>query len=570
MTVRTKPVVRSRRAWETPERRNFFLNLGFGLVVLVALLVLIAAAAYTWYDQHLAPVASVNGQSINKDDYNRRFDVERVRLSLALSRIADEQNAGRLTEEEARLQGQLIQQRQQQIATLTLERLIDARIQNELARQDGIQVTDQDVEAKFVEEATRPEQRRAWLIEIVPEVTDGEEEPTAAAIAEAKDKAESALRDLEAGKPWEEVAAAAAPEAGAGDLRWISEEYDLDASFLEALFALQKDERTAIVEGEDGAFRIGRVTDIVEASVDPDFQSLIEDRGATVDTYRAAIRDDLVAQKLREKIEGQALAEGPQREVAEIFLENATLPAELPAGSVKTRHVLFSPKDDPQGAAQVPADDPAWKEAEDAARGAYGAVKSDPSTFDAVAREQSDEPGADASGGKLPWFDPTTQLDPAFAAAIFVEGLQPGQLLEPVRSAFGWHVIQVMYFPTDMDQANKLKAELDGGADFATLAREHSYGDEAAEGGRLGWIARFQLDPKSEEAIFATPVDSLTEPIAVDGDGVHLYRVLDEATREPDPDQRDRIEQTAFNNWYQAKKAAFDIKREVSFTGPTS
>ncbi len=87
---------------------------------------------------------------------------------------------------------------------------------------------------------------------------------------------------------------------------------------------------------------------------------------------------------------------------------------------------------------------------------------------------------------------------------------------------------------------------------------------EAAEGGELGWIARFQLDPKSEEAIFATPVGRVTDPIAVDGEGVHLYKILDEATRKPDDEQRDRIEETAFENWYEAKKAEFDIKRDPS------
>ncbi len=573
MSVRTKPVVRSRRAWETPERRNFLLNVGFGLVVLIAVLLLLAYAAYSWYDQHLAPVASVNGQSISKDDYNRRFDIEQVRLSIALSRIADEQNAGRLDEDQARLQTQFVEQRQQQLPSDTLERLIDSRIQNQLAAQAGIQVTDQDVEARLVEEATRQEQRRAWLVEVAPVVAEGAEEPTAAAVSEAKNKAEAALQELEGGKAWEEVARTVSTNPAAaegGDLGWISEEYDLEAPFLEALFALEKGEHTGVIEGEDGVYRIGRVTDVVEASVDQNYQTLIEDRGVTVEAYRAAVRDDLVTERLREKIESQALAAGPQREVAEIFLENTALPAELPPGSVKTRHILFSPGDDPQAAANVPPDDPAWDEAEAAARKAYETIRADLSKFDTVAREESDEPGADASGGKLPWFDPTSQLDPAFAEAIFVEGLEPGQLLEPVKSAFGWHVIQILYFPTDVDQANKLKAQLEDGADFAELAREYSYGTEAAEGGELGWIARFQLDRKSEEAIFATPVGSVTEPVAVDQDGVHLYKVLDEATREPEGDQRDRIEETAFRNWYESKKAEFDIERQVSLSDPTS
>ena len=574
MTYRAKPVVRSRRAaWESPQRRNLLLNLGFGLVVALAILLLAAAAALIWYGENLAPVASVNGQNITTSEYNRRLEVERIRLSIAQSRIADEQNAGRLTDEQAELQNQFIGQRLQQLPSATLERLIDVRIQEQLAAEQGIQVTEAEVDAKLTEEATRPEQRRAWVIEVEPEVEEGAPEPTAAAISEARRIAESALEDLESGTPWDEVAAEAStnPNATAGgDLGWISEEFNFDEAMLEALFAAEPEEPTEVVEGEDGVFRIGRVTEIIEATVDPDYQSQIADRGVPAEDYRAAIEDDLVAEKLQEKITEQALAEGPQREVAEIFLENTSLPAELPEGSVKVRHILYAPKDDPQGAAQVPEDDPAWATAEEDARVAWKTLGDDISKFDELARAESDEGGADVSGGKLPWFDPASQLDPAFAEAIFTEGLEPGQLLEPVRSSFGWHVVQVMYFPTDVDQANRLRTEIEEGADFATLARDYSYAPEADEGGEIGWVARYQRDRQSEEAIFATEVGSVTEPVVVDGSGVYLYLVKAEETRAPEGEQRDALEESAFTNWYQAQREAFQIERKIEFADPNA
>jgi parvulin-like peptidyl-prolyl isomerase len=232
---------------------------------------------------------------------------------------------------------------------------------------------------------------------------------------------------------------------------------------------------------------------------------------------------------------------------------------------VKTRHILFAPKDDPEGAGQLAQDDPAWKAAEDEARKAHATLAADLTQFDRLAREESDETGADITGGKLPWFDPTSQLDPAFAEVVFAPDLQPGQLLEPVRSSFGWHVIQILYFPTDLDQANRLKAQLDGGADFAQLARDYSAGEESAEGGEIGWVARYQLDKASEDAIFATPVGQVTTPVSVVEDGVHLYKVLEEATRAPDGDQKDTLEQGAFSNWYEAQKQGFTIERDVTF-----
>jgi parvulin-like peptidyl-prolyl isomerase len=568
MTQRARPVVRPRRSWrESPERRNFLLNVGFGLVVLIAVIALIVAAAASWYGDHLAPVGSVNGSTITRDDYDRRFDVESVRLSIAEGRIADEVNAGRLSTAQGQQQGQFINQRRQQLASLTLERLIDARIQADLAAREGIQVTPAEVDAQIDTEGTRTEQRHAWLIEVAPEPGEQGEEPTEEAIAEARKIAETALNDLEAGKAWEEVAKAVSTDSSAaigGDLGWISDEFSLDEAFVEALFALEGGAHTDLIEGEDGTFRIGRVTEVMPERPDPAYRQMIIDRGVPIEAYSEAVRQDLIAERLREKIEAQALAEGPQRRVAEIFLENQTGDA-LPQGSVKTRHILYAPKDDPEGAGQLAQDDPAWKAAEDEARKAHATVAADLTKFDQLAREESDETGADITGGKLPWFDPTSQLDPAFAQVVFAEGLQPGQLLDPVRSSFGWHVIQVLYFPTDADQANRLKSQLDGGADFAQLARDYSYGEESAEGGELGWIARYQLDKASEDAIFATPVGQVTAPVSVAEDGVHLYKVLEEATRAPEGDQKDTLEQSAFTNWYEAQKQGFTIERDVSF-----
>lgn len=571
MTYRAKPVVRTRRRpWEGADRRNFLTNLGFGLVVVVAVLVLAVAAAASWYNDHLASVASVDGESINKDDLNRRLEIETLRLSLAESRIADEVNAGRLTDEQGQAQMQFIEQRRQQLVQIALERLIDAKVQAKLAAQEGIQVTDADIDASLTEEATRQEQREAWVIEVEPKVEGDATEPTAAAKTEAKRIADKALADIKGGKDWETVAKDVSTASSApigGSIGWITEDFDFEQPFLDALFALDEDGITDVIEGEDGIYRIGRVTGIAEESVDANYQQLIADRGVPIEQYRAAIRDDLNGDKLREKIEAAALAEGPQRHVEEIFLENNLLPEAVPQDSVKTRHILFAPKDDPQGAAELEDDDPAWDEAEKAAKDAYDEIKADPEKFDELARELSDEQGADISGGKLPWFDPSSSLDEAFKAAIFKDGLEPGQLLEPVKSSFGWRVIQIMYFPTDVQQAERLKTQIEDGADFAQLARDYSYGEEAADGGDIGWIAKYQVDEASEAAIFATPIGELTDPVAVDGDGVHLYRVLEEETRTPEGDQRDAIEQSAFTNWYQAKKAGFDITRDAALTG---
>src|SRR4249920_1230466 len=100
MTFRAKPVVKRdhRPAWEMQDRRNFYLNLGFGLIVVVALLILGIAAGLNYYNDHLASVGSVDGQSITKDQLRERVRVDGWRLDEADRRIATMVLAGHLTE----------------------------------------------------------------------------------------------------------------------------------------------------------------------------------------------------------------------------------------------------------------------------------------------------------------------------------------------------------------------------------------------------------------------------------------------------------------------------------------
>ena len=60
--------------------------------------------------------------------------------------------------------------------------------------------------------------------------------------------------------------------------------------------------------------------------------------------------------------------------------------------------------------------------------------------FTALAKELSEEPGAKESGGDLGFF-PKDRMVPEFAEAAFSEKV--GDVSDPVRTQFGWHVIKV-------------------------------------------------------------------------------------------------------------------------------
>jgi parvulin-like peptidyl-prolyl isomerase len=574
MTFLARPVVKrvQKPTWDSRDRRNFYLNLGFGLAVLAAILILAIAVAVSYYNDHLAPVGSINGETITKDDLRDRADIELWRLELAGRRIQTQLVGGRLTQAQAELQTQFVQQQRDQILPLSLEKIIDNRIQADLAVEEGIAVTDADIDAQLTEEATLPEARHAWQIEVEPEVDGGAAGPTPEQVAAARAKIDKALADIKGGAKWEDIArtvstdTATAPQSG--DLGWLGvEDTQTDEAFLTALFAAGANAPTEVVEGADGIFRIGRVTEIAPESVDEAYVDMLVNDGIDLAKYRAVVRGDVVRQKLEDKVVADLSKPGPQRETSEIYLSQATV--DLPDEAVKVRHILFSPKDDPAAASggEIPEDDPSWGQAKLDADAAYARLKDDVEAFDEVARETSDEQsarGADGTGGVLDAYVSTDGgFVPEFTDPILAAKARDGQLLPPIKTDFGYHVVQVLNHAPDLA---KIKQRVDGGADFASLARELSEGDEADRGGLLGWIARGQLEQQLSDAIFGTEVGGMSDVVSLENDGAYLFFVSDEEERTPEGRQLDEIRSRAFGEWYQPKKDALTIERDPTVT----
>lgn len=83
------------------------------------------------------------------------------------------------------------------------------------------------------------------------------------------------------------------------------------------------------------------------------------------------------------------------------------------------------------------------------------------------------------------------------------------------------------------EKAKELKAELDGGADFAALAAEHGTDGTASRGGDLGWFVKEQMVPDFADAAFAMEPGTISDPVQT-AFGWHLIK-LDEKRDRPVP-----------------------------------
>ncbi|MEX0430863.1 SurA N-terminal domain-containing protein [Spiribacter insolitus] len=105
------------------------------------------------------------------------------------------------------------------------------------------------------------------------------------------------------------------------------------------------------------------------------------------------------------------------------------------ASAREVRHILVNV---PDGADET-AVETALEEIESARERIQGGE-----TFAAVAESVSDDPGSAAQGGSLGTIE-RGDVDAAFADAAW--SLTPGELSEPVRTSFGWHLIEVTDAP---------------------------------------------------------------------------------------------------------------------------
>jgi parvulin-like peptidyl-prolyl isomerase len=557
----TKPTTRRRSSHESDSRRNLYFNLGFGLIVAVAVLLLVGAGAASWIGEHLAPVAKVNGVSITKDQLKERVKIETFRLDDAESRTRESVKAGHMSAAQGQQVIQYISQQKQQVASIALENEIDTELLLQRGAKRSATAGDAAVQAQITKDATTAESRHVFQIAIVPEVSAGASAATDAQVTAAQKKADGLLVDLKGGKAWEDVVKAsgdASATASNGDLLFINKgSTSPDTAFVDAIFALAAPGFTDVIKGSDGKFRIGRLTEIAPEQVDPGYTKRITDAGINLDAYKRVdsalvVRDLIQAQVLTEVVDSAS----QQREVSVMVLENNSGQAVTP-GAVLVKHILYSPNHDPSKAKDVKADDPAWTTAKQEAVDAVAKLKAGTATFAALAAS-SDDTGSGTQNGFLPYFskaDTSTSLDPAFAAAIYAPGLTPGQLLEPVKSAFGWHVIEFVSADVPIVRAGQLAtAAAKPGADFAKLVGENSIDPSATKGGSLGWIAKYQLAGEEEATISGLQAGEISLPV-VASDGIRLFKVTNVQDRKPDATQAETLKSNAFNNWYQGVKA---------------
>ncbi|MEP7360774.1 MAG: peptidylprolyl isomerase [Chloroflexota bacterium] len=557
---------RVRRLFEGEERQQATLTVLFIGAIVLVVLALVGGVGLSWYNDNLRPLARVGTIEIQPQLLRDRVAFETWRIARDQDRVTEAQINGEIDAATASSRQQALDQQSQALATTGLDDLIDIIFQSELAGQQGISVTDAQVTALLDQEVTGVEKRHMWEIVVKPVAADPTAGPTQSEQTKALNDATAALAAVTAGTDWATVAAQysngdSAPAGG--DLGLSTANKITDLEFQKELFELPLNGTTGIVKGDDGAYRIGRVTEIVPAGEQAGLRDQLFSRLSEA-SVRRLLTYESGAGQLHDKITNDALAATPdQARIAVIYIEGDVSADPIAAqGEIDYSEIVFAPNDDLNAAADLPATDPAWTKALQDAQAVYDQLKSisdaeqRKTNFAALASQSDSDTSQDAGSVGFVTRDlPPTAVGDALFNGTFTSGdlVGPG----PIKGDDGYYVI--LFNERRASVEDRIQAVKDAlaapGADFNEVASRLSEGPEKKDGGEIGWLTKDQLSSDISDKVFALTVGQVSDLIPLGG-GQYFVKLEERATRPLDPDQIPNIRATAFDNWYSDKKTA--------------
>jgi hypothetical protein len=155
-----------------------------------------------------------------------------------------------------------------------------------------------------------------------------------------------------------------------------------------------------------------------------------------------------------------------------------------------------------------------------------------------------------------------SQLAPGVGAEAFAAGRSTGDVIGPLDVGGRSLILYVEgRYGADLDDrsAGALTELQAPGADDAQLSATFAP-DRAALAIDSGWwsVLEFAANDPTGLALFGTATDSLSDPLALDGD-LSLFRPLENRTALPDPAIGARLTVEGYANWFGAQRAAATI-----------
>lgn len=267
------------------------------------------------------------------------------------------------------------------------------------------------------------------------------------------------------------------------------------------------------------------------------FRDILEKDGFNYEQFRENIRNEIIISRLRQRQVDNRIS------ISSKEIDNALSNMEF-QGKTETEyqlsHILISLPEAPTPDEEEQARLVATKVLEDLKAG---------QDFAMMASTYSDGQRA-LEGGDLGWRK-KNEIPTLFSTQI--ASMEKGDISDLIKSSSGFHIVKLADVRssekhiitqtnarhilikldelTTADDAwvrlDQLKTRIEGGDDFAVLARSHSDDTvSAANGGNLGWSSPGRMVPKFEEVMDQLEIGEISQPFETQF-GWHLLQVLD-------------------------------------------
>ena len=539
--------------------KSVLTNLAFLSAIALSTLLLTAVLAVGWWSDNFAPAVEVNGVSISVGEAKSRGDIANFRLNLEAARIRARLSSGTLTNEEADALLQQLDDAGTNLSSQLTSDIIDAILIAQLASEKRIAVDQAAIDAAWVDETSIPELRLLRRISI--EVAKGSKGvPTEATIAAAQQKADAILAEIKAGGDVGAIAKRESSDAYAaegGRIGWSTKAEDplVDPAYA-AAWELTATGPTEVISQSATQLVIFYVDQIRPAQTDPNFEVSASDAKINMDLYKKIVGERALSAALSEAVTAELLVDPvEQRDISYIAVP-------VPEGNSETaevlvRHLLYSPNDDSRDAAKLDPTDPAWAAAEAEAKAAYEKIAGGAS-MESLA-DQSDDAGSGANGGLLGWAAKGSYV-PAFEDAVWADGLQVGDLLGPIKTEFGYHVMQFEGRREGMTLRMELLAQELAGAsvDFDARAAEALKEFEGMTTDSLGFTSRYSLNAQIGSAAWSLPAGGVSSVQTLNGQMV-IFKVNAIEERALTEAQKATIKTSGFLVWLDTYRQTAEI-----------
>ena len=529
--------------------KSVLTNLAFLSAIALSTLLLSAVLAVGWWSDNFASAVEVNGASITVGEAKSRGDIANFRLTLEAARVRARVSSGTLSNDEGNAILQQINDAGTNLSSQLTTDLIDALLVAQLATERNITVDQAAIDAAWAEETATPELRLLRRISIA--IADGPKGlPTKVTTAAAQLKADAILAEIKSGGDVGAIAKRESSDSFAaegGRIGWSSKAEDpaTDPAYA-AAWALTAVGPTEVITQSIDTLVILYVDQIRPAQADPNFEVSASDAKINMDLYKKIVGERALSAALSDVVTAELLVDPvEQRDISYIAVPVPDGNSE--AEEVLVRHLLYSPNDESKDAAKLDPTDPAWAAAEAEAKAAYDKIAAG-ATMESLASESDDE-GSGKKGGLLGWAAKGSYV-PAFETAVWADGLQVGDLLGPIKTEFGYHVIQFEGRREGMTLRMELLAKELAGAsvDFDARAEEALKEFDGMTTDNLGFTSRYSLNAQIGSAAWLLAAGEVSSVQTLNGQMV-IFKVNAVEERALTEDQKTTIKTSGFLIW---------------------